>query len=458
MKGKILPSLSFSVLFSACILCHTLAFGTVFHADDALKPPEKPQTSFTLESYLNAYLIKSPQVKSERNSLENALANYKNAFINAFLPSFSLSSGANKTYSRYNKPGDLDEMLHFNSSGQASGIWNILNSGKDLLSYKSASLEYESSKIDFDSFIQETVLSAVQKYYTLLLNKKLIDVYRSDFHIAKKQYEQDKKLYDNGLKTRSDLLSSETNYLSSQLSLFSAQNNYSNALSAFNLPLNQSGETEVKLNDKTDQADIKIPTLDKDLAKALEHRHDARKRRLMLQQQEIQLKLGKRNTLPSVFVNLSADFGRRFDHHESWDYNYGASAGISFDLGFFYTNKKNIRHNLERNYENAKLSHEQFLRDMRDDVVQKRNTLELKTQSLKISELRMKAATQKFEATQLKYKNGLMSATDLTVARQEMISAQVNHATLITELALAKLKYRYAIGENIFDFSSEDMQ
>lgn len=457
MKGKILPSLLFSALFSACMLCQQ-AFGTVFHADDALKPPEKPQTSFTLESYLNAYLSKSPQVRSEKNTLENALANYKNAFINAFLPSFSLSATASKTYSRYNKPGDLDEMSHFNSSGQTSGTWNLFNSGKDLLSYKSSSLEYKASKIDFDSFIQETVLSAVQKYYTLLLNKKLVDVYRSDFQIAKKQYEQDKKLYDNGLKTRSDLLSSETNYLSSQLSLFSAQNNYSNALTAFNLPLNQPGETEVKLDDKTDQSCINMPELDKDLAKALEHRHDARKRRLLLQQKEIQLKSGKRNTLPSVFANLSASYGRSFDHHESWDYSYGALVGISFDLGFFYADKKNIRQNLERNYENAKLSHEQFLRDMRDDVVQKRNALELKTQSLKISELRMKAATKKFEATQLKYKNGIMSATDLTVARQEMISAQVNHATLITELAVAKLRYRYATGENIFDFSSEDMQ
>ena len=444
-------------LFMGLVLCQTARSETFTAANSAL-PPDGVQTKFTLQSYLGKYIKNSPQVKSQENYLLNARADYKNAFISAFMPSFSMGASAGKSYSRNNKPGNIDEISHFSTSGRASASWNIFNSGKDLLSYKSASLSYQMSEIDFDSFIQETVLSAIQNYYDLLLNKKTLSVYRSSLEISKKRYEQDKLLYDNGLKTRSDLLSSETNYRSSQLSLFSAKNNYANALTSFNISLNQPVDTEITLDNKIDQTLIKLPTLDKDLAQALERRHDARKRRLQLEQQKITLKTGKLNTLPSVYAGLSASTGRGFDSHEQWDYSYGISAGISFDLGFFYINKKRQRENLKRNYENALLSHEQFLRSLRDNVVQSRNALELKMQSIKISELRVQSATQKFEATQNKYKNGLMSATDLTLALQEMTSAQVNHATLMTELAVAKLKYRYAIGENIFVYSPEEKQ
>ena len=77
--------------------------------------------------------------------------------------------------------------------------------------------------------------------------------------------------------------------------------------------------------------------------------------------------------------------------------------------------------------------------------------------SLEISELRLQAATQKFEATQTKYKNGLMSATDLTVAQQSMVSAQIDHARLLTDLEITKLRYQYAVGQNIFEYSLEDL-
>ena len=50
-----------------------------------------------------------------------------------------------------------------------------------------------------------------------------------------------------------------------------------------------------------------------------------------------------------------------------------------------------------------------------------------------------------------------MSATDLTVSRQEMISAQVDYATLLSELTITRLRYKYALGEKIYDYQPEDL-
>ena len=169
------------------------------------RPGEIP-THFTRDSYIRAFLSNSSRVKSEHNTLLNAKATYQNAFTEAFLPSFSVSATADKTYSRPDNIRSWNEFRHFDSNANASGSWNLLNSGKDRLAYQNASLSYEIAQIAFDAFVQETVLSAVRMYYDLLLNQKLVEVYQADLEINRKQYEQDKVLYDNGLKTRSDLL------------------------------------------------------------------------------------------------------------------------------------------------------------------------------------------------------------------------------------------------------------
>ncbi len=428
-----------------------------FTPQNALTADTQLPQQFTVNSYVAAYLAASPRLKVQTNALKTAHNNYKNAFTNAFLPSFSFSASADKTYNRYDSLSSWNSLTHADSSARASGGWNLFNSGKDALAYKSASLDWQIEQIEFEESVQNFVLEAVQTYYDLLLSEKLLKVYEDDLSVAQKQYEQDKVLYENGLKTRSDLLSSETNFRSSQLSLFSAQNDYENALKNFNIALNLPIERAAKLDETISQKLPALPSLDADLTTALSHRYDARTRRLRLRQSDVSQTIENLNTLPSVFVDLFASTGRGLNSHELWEYNYGVSAGITFDIGFFYLNKYRERQNIRLSNENAHLEYEQFLRSLRDAVVEARNALLLKMRSLEISKLRLQAAEQKFESTQIKYKNGLMSATDLTVARQEMISAQVNFATLLSELTLTRLRYRYALGEQIYDYKPEDL-
>ncbi len=431
-----------------------LAAGTSFTPSQALGE-DLQERYFDLHSYIEAYLDNSLNLQVQNNSLEIAHNNYQNAFTQAFLPSFSLSAQAGKDYDRDHRLSSWSEFRRADSSAQANGEWNLFNSGKDVLNYKSASLQWQIARIDYDSQLQQYVLEAAQIYYDLLRAAKLLDVYKDDLSVAESQYEQDKVLYDNGLKTRSDVLQSETNWRSSQLSLFSAQNDYENALKNFNIALNRSVEAPVSLDEEVDSVTQELPSLDQDLTYALAHRYDARTQRLALQQQDLQKTLDNLDTLPSFFVNLFASTGREFNSHQVWGYNYGVSAGITFDLGFFYLDKSRTRRNTLLTNKNAHLQYEQFLRGLRDAVVEARNTLLLQMRSLEISKLRLNTAQERFDATQLKYKNGLMSATDLTVARQELISSQVDYVTLLCDLTLTYMKYQYALGNPIYHYQTE---
>ena len=442
------------IFFLLCLLLPSVLWGASFTPSKSLAQDMAPK-NFNLQSYIEAYLTHSLNLQTQGNLLQIAQNDYKNAFSQAFLPSFSLSAQAGKEYNRSNRLSTWAEFRDANSSAQASGEWNLFNSGKDVLQYKAASLNWQMARIDYDDRLQQYVLDAASTYYDLLRASKLLEVYKEDLSVAQKQYEQDKVLYDNGLKTRSDLLQSQTNWRSSQLSLFSAQTDYDNALKNFNIALNRSVEAPVLLDQEVDFAARDLPTLDQDLTYALAHRYDARTQRLTLQKNDLQKTLDHLDTLPSFYVNLFSATGRAFDTHQLWDYNYGISAGITFDLGFFYLDKSRTRQNISLSNQNAHLQYEQFLRTLRDAVVQARNTLLLQMRSLEISKLRLEAAQQRFDATQLKYKNGLMSATDLTVARQELLSSQVDYVTLLCDVTLTYMKYQYALGNRLYTYRPE---
>ena len=187
-----------------CLFAAMSASGLSFSAQTALTgtTPAKEE-SFTLEQYIAKYLAGSPRLQAETNSLKIARNTYKNAFTSAFLPSFYLSANASENYGRNYHYSSWEDFEHGDSYGQAQASWNLFNIGKDTLNYKSASLEWQIAKINYDSTVQQHVLDAVQTYYDLLLSQKLLAVYEDDLAVAQMLFlesednERDISLYIN---------------------------------------------------------------------------------------------------------------------------------------------------------------------------------------------------------------------------------------------------------------------
>ena len=158
-----------------CLLCATGVWALSFSAQTALAGNAPVKETFTLQQYIALYLSSSPKLQADTNTLTIARNTYKNAFSSAFLPSFSLSANASENYGRNYHFSSWEDFEHGDSFGQAQGSWNLFNSGKDMLNYKSASLEWQVAQINYDSTVQQYVLDAVQTYYDLLLNQKLLE-------------------------------------------------------------------------------------------------------------------------------------------------------------------------------------------------------------------------------------------------------------------------------------------
>jgi len=425
-----------AVVFSASILSVCVPA----YAEAEIVGASSDVPSYTLKSYIDTYLAESLKVKQYVNTFRKAENTYKNAFVDTFLPSFSLGLS-----------GSSSKFKDTSESGSFSASWDIYSIGK-YDGYETDRLTYEAAEISFESSIQGEVLSAVNYYYDLMLEKKLMKIYEQDLANAKKQYEQDLKLYNNGLSESANLLQSEASYKSSQLSYMSSKNDYADKLKDFNIAINRPPEEEVIVDEKVNAEIPDLPPLEEDYAYAVKHSYSIRQDRITLKTDDINTRKSLNTNYLSASVDMNAGTGRSFDYSDSWDWTYGISASIGFDLGFFGIDKKREKENILYAAQNDKLTYEQNLRDLRSSVIASRNSLIYKKESIDVYKLKYQISQEKFDKLQEKYKSGAASATDLSVARDDLIEAQINYEEQLCNITIAEMSYKNTLGKPIYEY------
>ncbi len=441
------PNFCYSIkMIKSLILFVILVSSPLILFAKTIPPFEKE--NYDLISYIARYLQKAPQPQQALNDFKIARNTYLNSNTTLLLPQFSASVRGTKSYSGGSSLTS-DPLSYLETSAAGNANWNLISATKFFELDLSKSI-YNISRLTTQRQVQDYILQAVNIFYELVLREKEAAIYEEDLAVAKNQYDSDIKYYNNGLKMLSDLLQSEVNYRSAQIQLAEAQTAYLNALKNFNSPIGRAIDAPVKTDDDFNLNTGLLPPLAQDIALAMENNYEAQINKFTLQKENAQKKISRLNKLPSVFLDLFANTGRRFDEHENWRYDYGATAGIRFDLGFFYIDKARDIQNTSTEYENAKLAYEQTARSVRDNLVSARYDLENKMQTLELQKIRLDIARQSYDAVQKKYANGLADATALTLRRQELLTAQVSYARVLCDITLSRFKYKNALGEDLF--------
>lgn len=113
-------------------LCQALMLNALHFSTNEALSPKPAEDSFSLQTYIQGFLQNSPELKADKNTLSIAENHYKNAFTDAFLPTFSVSAGADKSYNRAERFSSWSDFRSADSSAQASGSWNLFNNRKRL--------------------------------------------------------------------------------------------------------------------------------------------------------------------------------------------------------------------------------------------------------------------------------------------------------------------------------------
>ncbi|HOX22007.1 MAG TPA: TolC family protein, partial [Elusimicrobiales bacterium] len=231
-----------------------------------------PDVAYSSSSYIRTALGALPEIRSAEETVRIARNNYENAFITAFLPTASLSFGTD-IYDNASKAWRLrkDEV-----DSTASVNWNLFNTGRDSVALKSASVSLEQAELSLKQLKQSKSSTALNKFYALLSDSKLLVVAQQDLADKERQHALSKRLHEEGFKGMADLLQSENNLKSSQLSLAQAEASRFKSLIDFNTYINREPESEAELSYNQQQVQFVLPQLAEDISYMLVHHMDIR--------------------------------------------------------------------------------------------------------------------------------------------------------------------------------------
>jgi len=217
------------------------------------------QTKLNIEDAVNFALENNISIERSEITL-NALERTKNHSWNSVSPSLSL--GANSSV-----PIDAlsDSESDYTASFGVSASLSLNLTANLYTSMKTAKLNYEIGKINFDDAKKSVELSVRQTFFGLLYEKENITLKEKNLQIAREQYNKNLQKYNAGRLSEIDVLSAEVDYKSAIPNVESAKTTYQNDLDNFKNLLGLSLDEEIELDGNLDSMiyldEIKIDDL-----------------------------------------------------------------------------------------------------------------------------------------------------------------------------------------------------
>ena len=407
--------------------------------------------SWTLDRYLR-------EVFSASQDLQKAGENagiYRNEYVSSmaafYLPAVTLSA-SNKPYSVYNNP-----KIEFRKDRTIAGVgasYNLFNNFKDKTALDISRLTRNSYEQVLWQERQRVTLEALGTYYDVLRKRRLQEVVKTSLSSYEEQYAKVSRYYKDGMKSYSDVLKSELNLRTSQLSEITSVERYRNALMAFNLSLYRSPRREVELEDVVSTAAVSGPSLEADLAYALENRVEMKLAGLELDKSGLDLRKSKLNALP----NFSADFTYNRQGLGTWGRPAAGTVNPVYDM----TLKLSLPLGPEtfsdiKNYTASRVGLDRQERavyalklGIERELASRALALETALKTYEVSRMKAEIARQSLEIVKAKYGEGRAGFIDLSDSQSADLGAQSDLANALYDLLLARANYDKAAGRRLW--------
>jgi outer membrane protein TolC len=315
------------------------------------------------------------------------------------------------------------------------------------LQARKASLDYSQSLIDQAK--DKIKDSAYKRYYAILIVQRQLFYLNESIKRLEKLYHDDSVMFKNGFAERLDLdkVQVQLNNLKTTQSMVESAVTLSYAALKFALGLSQ--KDTVVLKDDLTVESLKEGILDESFK--YEDRPEIRTLTHLQSLQKLDIKRNEIGYLPTVALaaNYSVNgMGQKFFTDNSTSWFKSAYVGLNIDVPIFtgFQRKYKITEaqlNLEKvnnNIENVKQAIDL------EQVVTKEN-LKTALTNLDVQERNLDLAQKVYNATKLKFEQGLGSSFEVLQADTDYQTAQSNYFNALYNATVAKISYQYSLGK-----------
>lgn len=369
---------------------------------------------------------------------------------------------------KYTEPSYI-ETIPISGFQQANQSWNAgfqlvqtIYNGKLIAAVKAARLTKEQALAQYQTTIQDTLLSTRLAYYDVLLALEQISVHQQSVELLQKEVDDQERRYKAGTVPHFNVLRAEVQLANERPLLIRAQNDYRVAKNnlanemGYDLPRDMWEDIPMKLTDKLDSSPYSV-----NLPMALEHALSTRTELVSRQKTEQLQQLNVVNARAGYKPTLQAFVGYGwFNAQYGFDgvtpplalnqtfKGYDAGGQVSWDLfDGLLTRGKVVQ--AKADYEKSKNDYAEETRDIELQVRTTYSDFIEATQVLDSQKTVLAEAEESLREAQARFDAGTGTQLDVLDAETSLTQARAINAQALHDYDTARARLERAIGEDM---------
>lgn len=392
------------------------------------------QQKWTLKDCIDYAMQNNLSLHSARLQKQSAAEDTKQS-KSALLPSLSASTNQSVGYSPWTETAGTNvKKSYYNGSYGINASWTVWNGGQNTRQVKMNKMYEEQSELNMQetaNLIQEEI---AKLYVQILYMNEAIGVNQQSLETSRKNEERGQQMVEVGKMSKADLAQLSAQRSTDEYSLVEAQSN----LAGYRLQLKQlleipAGEPfDLAIPAVSDQQALAaIPSLTGVYEQALLQRPEIKNAELALQQSDLQMKIAKAGSLPTVSITGGIGTNTSSRNSNAWGEqmktNFDVSAGVGVTIPLFDQRKTRTSVN------KARIQHEQALVEKTNEEDQLYFAIEGYWLDAQTNQQKFRAALATVESEQQSYdllseqfQLGLKNIVELMTGKTNLLKAQQN--------------------------------
>ena len=417
---------------------------------------------YTLEDCIKIAADKNYDVKL--SEARNNTASYQmiQAFGN-YLPSLGFNMGYSRTLNpdaagSVNVGGVIIPTPAQNPNSyymQAQANWSIFDGFAREAYYSSAKNNLEST-VESSKFISKSVLKQIYKdYIEVVKSSQIVKIRREDLTVANQELDRIKALNQAGAISITEVYSQEAAIGQKEIDLVKSENVLMNTKAKLLTTMGMNPDFDVEFQESSipnfvSDDDIKlfrnnINTLNNALSVAMENRNDYKSSQFSYSSAEDGIKRVRGGYLP----NVTASGGWNWNHNQFSDFDQYGRSYISLNLSVPIFSNFNTDYSVEQarlSLIQADIEKSKLEQQIKTEVQTAFLNLESAEKQIEISKRSVKSAELNYTSMKERYNVGAATITELTLANNQYIIAQINKVSGFYDYILAQKELQYALG------------
>ncbi|MDR3611089.1 MAG: TolC family protein [Ignavibacteriaceae bacterium] len=294
----------------------------------------------------------------------------------------------------------------------------------------------------------DIALNVKKAYYNILLAKKLVNVSREGYQVAKSNYDNVASLYKQGVSSEYDFLRAEVQVANSEPGVIQSENNLALALNYLKNLLALDISKPIDVIGEFQYQDISSDLIESKNTEAIAGNPLIKQLTIQESLLDKNVTIQRSDYYPSLSFFGQYDFQSQDNTLDIKNYNWAKSFLLGIQLNYTLFDGFSRGSRIEQaviDKEKIMLTRRKVEESLKIQILQADLKIEEARKRIKAQEKNLEQAEKTIKIAQTRYKNGVGTQLELIDTQAALTFAQTNYATALYDFLTAKAEWENAV-------------